>query len=82
MNAKLFRPATTGLHKGSILVALERSDPAGAAALWSRIDHELVTRAFWVPTVNVREIDLVSPRLRNYVYQPVWGFLPGQASVS
>jgi hypothetical protein len=31
--------------------------------------------------VNVREIDLVSSRLRTYVYHPVWGFLPDQASL-
>jgi hypothetical protein len=32
-----------------------------------------------VPTVNLREVDLVSSRLRNYQYNPVWGFLADQS---
>jgi peptide/nickel transport system substrate-binding protein len=58
---------------------LELESPARAAALWTRIDHELVDRALWVPTVNVRESEFVSARLRNYQYQPVWGFIVDQA---
>jgi YVTN family beta-propeller protein len=53
-------------------------DPAAAAHQWARIDHELVDRAFWVPTVNVRAVDFVSKRLRNYEYQPISGFLADQ----
>ncbi len=59
--------------------ALELESSAQAAGLWTRIDHELVDRAVWVPTVNVREDELVSARLRNYQYQPVWGFMVDQA---
>jgi peptide/nickel transport system substrate-binding protein len=58
---------------------LELESPARAAALWTRIDHELVDRALWVPTVNVREREFVSARVRNYQYQPVWGFMADQA---
>jgi peptide/nickel transport system substrate-binding protein len=58
---------------------LELESPARAAALWTRIDHELVDRALWVPTVNVRESEFVSARVRNYQYQPVWGFMVDQA---
>jgi peptide/nickel transport system substrate-binding protein len=58
---------------------LSARDPAAAAALWTRIDRDLTDRAFWVPTVNMREVDFVSRRLRNYQYQPVWGFLADQA---
>jgi hypothetical protein len=53
-------------------------DPAAAAHQWARIDHELVDRAFWVPTVNVRAVDFVSKRLRNYEYHPISGFLADQ----
>ena len=58
--------------------ALELQDSAQAAAQWDKVDHELVDRAIWVPTVNVRELEFVSKRLRNYQYHPVWGFMAGQ----
>ena len=61
--------------------AVELQDPARAARLWAEIDHELVDRAYWVPTVNVGIAELVSPRLRNYQYHPVWGFMAAQAWV-
>jgi len=32
-----------------------------------------------VPTVNQQEVDLVSSRLHNYEYNPVWGFLADQS---
>ena len=58
---------------------LELSDPARASALWESIDRQLTDDAVWVPTVNQREVDLVSRRLRNYEYNPVWGFLADQS---
>jgi peptide/nickel transport system substrate-binding protein len=58
---------------------LELSDPAKASARWESIDRQLTNDAIWVPTVNQREVDLVSERLRNYEYNPVWGFLADQA---
>src|SRR5262249_46332927 len=61
--------------------ALELEDPARADALWEKIDHVRVDRAVWVQTVNVGVTDLVSHRRRNYQYQPVSGFLAGQAWV-
>ncbi len=59
--------------------AVELQNPERAASLWTGIDHTLVDRAVWVPTVNVREVEFVSERLRNYQYHPVWGFLADQA---
>ena len=59
--------------------ALEVEDPGEAATLWADIDHELVDRAVWVPTVNVGVTEFVSRRLRNYEYHPVLGFLAAQA---
>ena len=44
-----------------------RSQPAGA---WP---------AVWVPTVTYRDVELTSRRLRNYQYNPVWGFLADQS---
>ena len=64
------------MHRAELL---ELSGPAKAQALWASIDHQLTDNAIWVPTVNEREIDLVSKRLRNYEFNPVWGFLADQA---
>ena len=61
--------------------ALELASPGQAARLWTRIDHELVDEAVWVPTVNVPETEFVSARLQNYQYQPIWGFVVDQAWV-
>lgn len=58
---------------------LELSDPAEASARWESIDRELTDDAVWVPYVNEREVDLVSKRLRNYEFNPVWGFLADQS---
>jgi hypothetical protein len=52
-----------------------------SGALWTAIDHELVDRAYWVPTVNAGVAELVSARLGNYQYHPVWGFMAAQAWV-
>jgi YVTN family beta-propeller protein len=57
----------------------ELSDPARASARWQSIDRQLTDDAIWVPTVNQRQVDLVSKRVRNYEYNPVWGFLVDQS---
>ena len=59
--------------------ALQLEAPARAAALWARIDRKLTDRAYWIPTVNVHPPELVSRRLRNYEYSPVWDFIADQA---
>jgi ABC-type oligopeptide transport system substrate-binding subunit len=58
---------------------LERRNPARASQLWTAVDHRLTDDAAWVPTVNLRAVDLVSTRLRNYEYNPVWGFMADQS---
>jgi peptide/nickel transport system substrate-binding protein len=58
--------------------ALQISDRPRAADSWTRIDRELVDRAVWVPTVNPHPPELVSKRLRNYQFHPVWGFIASQ----
>jgi peptide/nickel transport system substrate-binding protein len=58
---------------------LELSDPAEASTRWESIDRELTDEPAWVPYVNEREVDLVSKRLRNYEFNPVWGFLADQS---
>ena len=57
---------------------LELTSPRSAEAAWTDIDHRLADDAAWVPTVDLRAVELVSPRLRNYQFNPVWGFLADQ----
>jgi YVTN family beta-propeller protein len=58
--------------------ALQLRDPQRAAALWSRIDHEIADRAYWLPTVSLRAPEIVSQRVRNYEHNPLWGFIASQ----
>jgi YVTN family beta-propeller protein len=60
---------------------LEPTDPARSSALWEAVDRQLTNAAAWIPTVASREVELTSNRLRNYEYNPVWGFLADQAWV-
>jgi peptide/nickel transport system substrate-binding protein len=57
---------------------LELRDPTRASELWAAIDRRLVEEAPWVPTVNVHAPDIVSKRLRNYLFSPVGGFIADQ----
>jgi len=66
-------------HEMTEATNLELQHPAQASALWTSIDHQLTDQAAWVPTVNERYVDLVSKRLHNYEYNPVWGFLADQS---
>ena len=57
---------------------LETSDLASARGRWESIDRQLTNEAIWVPTINVREVELLSKRVRNYEHHAVWGFLVDQ----
>ena len=61
--------------------ALKLTDPGAANAAWTSIDHTLTDQADWVPTVNLRVVDLVSERVRGYQFHPVWGFLVDQSEI-
>jgi peptide/nickel transport system substrate-binding protein len=54
---------------------LEPTDPRAANAQWSRIEHELVDDAAWIPYSNGKELDLVSKRVGNFQYHPEWTVL-------
>jgi peptide/nickel transport system substrate-binding protein len=58
--------------------SLESTNPRAAAAVWSKVDRELVDQAAWVPLVNPRVIDFVSARVRNYQFHPYWGIIADQ----
>jgi hypothetical protein len=53
--------------------AMQATDPPAMATSWTRIDRELTNLAIWLPTVTPNELDLVSRRVGNYRYKPVWG---------
>ncbi len=44
-----------------------------AAVAWSRIDHDVMQEAPWVPIANGAEVDLISRRVGNYQFNPFWG---------
>lgn len=60
---------------------LQTTDPLAAAALWARLDRRLTDLAIWLPTVTPNETDLVSRRIGNYQYNPVWGALIDQLQI-
>jgi peptide/nickel transport system substrate-binding protein len=57
---------------------LELQSPLRAEATWTAVDHRLTDQAVWAPTVDLRAVELVSPRLGNYQFNPIWGFLADQ----
>jgi ABC-type transport system substrate-binding protein len=58
--------------------ALQLQDSRRASTLWTQVDHELTDRAYWVPTENLHEPELVSRRVRNFQLSPVGDFLADQ----
>ncbi|MFZ0088705.1 MAG: ABC transporter substrate-binding protein, partial [Solirubrobacteraceae bacterium] len=52
--------------------------PQQAVRLWAALDRELVDRAVWIPLVTPKLTDLVSRRVGNYQYHPLWGPLIDQ----
>jgi peptide/nickel transport system substrate-binding protein len=57
---------------------LQATDPVAANSAWARLDRRLTNLAVWLPTVTPTETDLVSSRVGNYQYNPVWGPLVDQ----
>jgi peptide/nickel transport system substrate-binding protein len=57
---------------------LQATDPHRANKLWAALDRAIVDRAPIVPLFALKEIDVVSPRVRNYVFSPQWGVLSPQ----
>ncbi len=61
---------------------LEPTNPSQSATVWERVDRQLTDSAEWVATVDTREVEITGPRVRNYEYSPVMGFLADQAWLS
>ena len=59
--------------------ALQLRDPRRAAAAWAKVERRITDQALWVPTVNLHQPELVSSRVHNYQFHPVWDFIADQA---
>lgn len=59
-------------------LALQVTSPAKADALWARVDREVTDRAVWVPLITPRLGELVSTRVGNDRFHPLWGPLIDQ----
>jgi ABC-type transport system substrate-binding protein/DNA-binding SARP family transcriptional activator/streptogramin lyase len=59
-------------------LALQARNPGAAAALWARIDHQIVSQAPWVPIYNPRSLVVLSARAGNYQFDPYWSVLIDQ----
>jgi ABC-type transport system substrate-binding protein/DNA-binding SARP family transcriptional activator/DNA-binding beta-propeller fold protein YncE len=53
--------------------ALQQNDLAAASRAWARIDRELTDRAYWLPGVNFKDVDVVGRRVGNYQFNLLWG---------
>ena len=53
-------------------------DPRAGGELWGAADRALMEAAPAVPFANLRAVTLVSERVGNYQYNPLWGALLDQ----
>jgi peptide/nickel transport system substrate-binding protein len=58
--------------------ALESSSPVAAGRLWGRIDQEITNQAPWAPLYNPRDLVVLSARVGNYQFHPLWTVLLDQ----
>jgi peptide/nickel transport system substrate-binding protein len=72
-------PEVERLHARAL--ALQATDPAGAATLWSAVDRAITDRAPVVPLFTPRVAHLVSSRAGNVQIHHVWGVLLDQVWV-
>jgi DNA-binding SARP family transcriptional activator/ABC-type transport system substrate-binding protein/streptogramin lyase len=58
--------------------SLWATNPRGANAAWARIDRRIVARAALLPLVDLKGIDFVSARVRNYQFHAYSGIIADQ----
>jgi ABC-type transport system substrate-binding protein len=56
----------------------QRTDPAGAAALWAALDRTLTDDAAGLTLYTEQAVIALSDRVGNYLYNPKYGPLFGQ----
>jgi peptide/nickel transport system substrate-binding protein len=55
-----------------------QTDPAGANAIWTQVDHAMTDQAPWVDMFNPKQIDFLSSRVQGYQWNPQWYILIDQ----
>ena len=58
--------------------AAQGANPGVARRLWERAERETVDQAPWVPLVSPKIINVLSKRVGNYQYNPMWQMLIDQ----
>jgi YVTN family beta-propeller protein len=58
--------------------AAQWRNPSVARRLWQRAERDTVNEAPWVPLVSPKIVDVVSKRVGNYQYNPMWQMLIDQ----
>jgi peptide/nickel transport system substrate-binding protein len=56
----------------------QATSPDPARRLWQRAERETVDQAPWVPLVSPKIINVLSKRVGNYQYNPMWQMLIDQ----
>jgi peptide/nickel transport system substrate-binding protein len=69
-------PQLDRLMRGAL--SLEGTNPRRAAAAWADVDMRVADAGAAIALVTPREVELVSSRVRNYQFHPIWGFLADQ----
>src|SRR5215813_3518537 len=62
--------------------AMGATNPNGAAALWTQVDHADTDAAPWVDLYNPKQIDVLSSNVHNYQWNPQWYILIDQLWLS
>jgi peptide/nickel transport system substrate-binding protein len=57
------------------------TDPAAGNKIWAQVDKGVTDQAAWVAMFNPKFIDVLSARVKGYLFSPQWYFLLDQASV-
>jgi peptide/nickel transport system substrate-binding protein len=55
--------------------AMGATNPSGAAALWTQVDHADTNAAPWVDLYNPKQIDFLSSNVHGYSWSPQWYIL-------
>ena len=59
-------------------LAAQARSPNAARLLWANIDREITAQAPWVPLYNPRALVVLSARVGNYQFHPLFGLLIDQ----
>ena len=62
--------------------AMGATNPSGAAALWTQVDHADTNAAPWVDMYNPKQIDFLSANVHGYKWNPQWYILIDQLWLS